>query len=93
MRMLDDAIIYTLNTKLPTESFREGKDSQATCRELFTQLENNYKVREEGFNRCLQYSRVRVADLKKKREQEENSPTVLKELRKEQTKVNNKPQG
>ncbi|KAF4533395.1 hypothetical protein B566_EDAN003688 [Ephemera danica] len=38
MRVLDDKIIYSLNTSIPTESFKNQVDSVNTCKQLYSQL-------------------------------------------------------
>ena len=38
MRVLDDKIIYSLNTTIPTDSFRGKVDAVNTCKQLYTQV-------------------------------------------------------
>jgi hypothetical protein len=38
--MLDDKIIYMLNTSIPTDSFKGQVDPSSSCKELFEQVAN-----------------------------------------------------
>jgi len=38
--MLDDKIIYMLNTSIPTDSFKSQVDPSSSCKELFDQVAN-----------------------------------------------------
>lgn len=86
MRMLDDKIIYTMNT-LPTESFKEERDCNETCKEIYKQLQSNYNERERAIQNCIAYSTQRVQELKNKREKDSSDMDIMKTLKKEQAKV------
>lgn len=38
MRLLDDKIIYKLNTSLPTDSFKQLTDATTNCKQLYVQV-------------------------------------------------------
>jgi len=38
LRVLDDKIIYTLNSSLPTDSFKTAFDGEQSCKQLHTQV-------------------------------------------------------
>jgi hypothetical protein len=38
MRMLDDKIIYTFNTSMPTDSFKGQFNESATCKHLYAEV-------------------------------------------------------
>ena len=42
MRMLDDKIIYTFNSAMPTDSFRQDFNGPATCKQLYDQVSYIY---------------------------------------------------
>ncbi|KAL0281591.1 UNVERIFIED_CONTAM: hypothetical protein PYX00_002531 [Menopon gallinae] len=86
MRTLDDKIVYTMNT-LPTESFKEERDCNATCREIYKQLQSNYNERELAIQRCITYTTQKVQELKKKWENDRSDLEIIKTLKKEQGKV------
>lgn len=44
MRDVDDKIIYALNA-LPTESFKGQVNSESTCRDLYTKLQQSHLAR------------------------------------------------
>ena len=38
MRLIDDKIVYALNTSIPTASFKEKIDPTSKCKELYHQV-------------------------------------------------------
>lgn len=44
MRMLDDKIIYTFNTSMPTDSFKGQYDATTTCKDLYEQVSRLLKT-------------------------------------------------
>ena len=42
MRLFDDKIIYSLNTSLPTESFKSQIDPSTTCTQLYDEVRNSH---------------------------------------------------
>jgi hypothetical protein len=40
MRILDDKIIYMLNTSIPPDSFKGQVDPSSSCKELYDQVAN-----------------------------------------------------
>lgn len=85
MRLLDDKIIYTLNTAIPTESFKGQVDSIAQCKDLFQQIKSIHSQREEAITKCLNVAKGRVMQLKNLRDNGDERPTLIKNLRNEQT--------
>lgn len=85
MRLIDDKIIYMLNTTIPTESFKAQLDPAAQCKDLFHQIESEHAQREQAINKCLNVTKEKVMQLKSLRDQGDESPTLIKSLRKEQT--------
>ncbi|XP_015436669.1 PREDICTED: coiled-coil domain-containing protein 58 isoform X2 [Dufourea novaeangliae] len=84
MRQLDDKIIYMLNTTIPTESFKSQMDPSAKCKDLFEQIQTGHRKREQAISRCLSASKEKVKQLRNQRDNGDNSPQLLKTLRKEQ---------
>jgi len=88
MRILDDSIIYALNVELPTDSFKgDNNNCSNSCRKLYTQMETNFKNRDEALHTCITFSRNRINELKKKRITDENNISLQRDLRREQQKV------
>lgn len=87
MRNVDDKIVYMLNTSIPTESFKAQMDPSATCKQLYDQLKSNYEKRETAIKGCITLSADRVKELKQQRENKADDPKLMKDLRKEQTKL------
>ncbi|XP_071865517.1 coiled-coil domain-containing 58 isoform X1 [Bombus fervidus] len=84
MRQLDDKIIYMLNAILPTESFKGQSDPTAKCKDLYEQIQTGHKSRELAITSCLNASKEKVNQLKAERDNGNDSPQLLKALRKEQ---------
>lgn len=89
MRKVDDQIIYSLNTSIPTESFKGQLDPVVKCRELHTGLQNAYNERTSAIKNCISQSAEVVKKLKTEREQNESDVNLTKEFKAEQRKVRN----
>lgn len=85
MRQIDDKIIHMLNTTIPTESFKAQVDPTENCKDLYDQIEKGHMQRQIAINKCLMASKERLQKLKEKKENGEETPEVIKQLRKEQT--------
>lgn len=87
MRVLDDKIVYALNTSLPTESFQNKVDASLVCQDLYNQIQKGHGERENIIKNCI----VSTADgVKKLMVAKERSPydvDVLMNLKTEQRKV------
>lgn len=84
MRLIDDKIIYMLNTTIPTESFKGQVDPTTQCKDLYQQIESEHSQREQAITKCLSVTKERVMRMKKLRDNGDESPTLIKNLRKEQ---------
>lgn len=82
---MDDKIIYALNASLPTESFHS--DSEATCKNLYQQLQVGHKQREEAIKSCILDSANKVKVLKEERDANRDDITLDKKFKSEQRKV------
>ncbi|XP_047001298.1 protein MIX23 isoform X2 [Schistocerca americana] len=87
MRTVDDKIVYMLNTSIPTESFKGQVDPTATCKQLYEELKSSYDTREAAIKKCITLTAERVKELKVQRESRVDDISLLKNLRKEQTKL------
>ncbi|XP_012260475.2 protein MIX23 [Athalia rosae] len=87
MRLLDDKIIYTLNTTIPTESFKGQVDAKGKCKELFNQIQTGHAQRAVAIQKCIGAARERVNTLKEQRDAGKENPEIIKALRKEQNKL------
>ncbi|XP_076296256.1 coiled-coil domain-containing 58 isoform X1 [Lasioglossum baleicum] len=85
MRQIDDKIIYMLNTTIPTESFKTQTDPAATCKDLYEQIHTVHAKREQAISKCLNATKEKVKKLKDQRDSGDNTPQLLKTLRKEQS--------
>lgn len=52
MRVVDDKIVYALNRTVPTESFSTKVDSNATCKDLFSQVGWEHSLFEFNYDVC-----------------------------------------
>ncbi|KAH7947067.1 hypothetical protein HPB52_007498 [Rhipicephalus sanguineus] len=86
-RRVDDTIIYSLNTTLPTESFAAECDPSALCQKLYKELLNAYSQRDKAIKGCLQQSKDKLDHLQELRAAKGDDQATLRELRKEQSKT------
>lgn len=85
MRKVDDLIVSTINTVIPTDSFHPN--GEKACKELHEQLEDGNVKRESTIKKCIAVTTERVKQLKEQRETDNANPQISKSLRSEQTKV------
>ncbi|XP_012276807.1 coiled-coil domain-containing protein 58 isoform X2 [Orussus abietinus] len=87
MRLLDDKIIYLLNTTIPTESFKGQADPTVKCKDLFQQIQSGHSQREIAIKKCLNAARERLHKLKTQKDMGQEDPLLIKNLRKEQNRL------
>lgn len=88
MRLIDDKIIYMLNTTIPTESFKGQLDLTVQCKDLYQQIESEHSRRALAIKKCLSATKESVMKLKTAKDSGESgdeAPALMKELRKQQT--------
>ncbi|KAJ3628394.1 hypothetical protein MTP99_015702 [Tenebrio molitor] len=85
MRKVDDFIINTLNTTIPTDSFHPNGES--ACKDLHMKLGEGNTKRSEAIKKCITVSASRVKQLKEQREANLEDISLSKALRSEQTKL------
>lgn len=85
MRKLDDLIVNTINTVIPTDSFHPN--GETACKELYEQLQDGNNKREKTIKDCIAVTSNTVKQLKEKRESDSGNTQISKSLRSEQTKV------
>lgn len=84
-RLVDDRIMNTLNSSLPTISF--PADRTAKCADLYQQLSKEYDKREKAIKSCVGVLSQKVNALRKEREENMDDFDLMRKLRKEQTKL------
>lgn len=87
MRVFDDKIVYTLNTSLPTESFKSNVDPASVCHDLYEQMQKGHSERENVIKNCIVSTAESVKKLKMAKENAPNDIDVLRNLKNEQKKV------
>uniref|UniRef100_A0A8D2NIW6 Protein MIX23 n=1 Tax=Zonotrichia albicollis TaxID=44394 RepID=A0A8D2NIW6_ZONAL len=87
MRTIDDRIVHELNTTIPTASFVGKVDPGQTCKELYESLMDAHTKRERIIKDCISQTSAVVKTLKEEREKAHEDAALLKQLRKEQTKL------
>lgn len=87
MRVLDDKIVYALNTSIPTESFQSKTNITSSCQDLYSKLQKGHNEREEVIKNCILVTAETVKDLKAKKEQNPNDFDISRNLKSEQRKV------
>lgn len=87
MRTIDDRIVHELNTTIPTASFVGKVDASQTCKELYQSLMEAHTSRERIIKNCIAQTSSVVKTLREEREKAQDDVALLKQLRKEQTKL------
>ncbi|XP_065501600.1 protein MIX23 isoform X2 [Caloenas nicobarica] len=87
MRTIDDRIVHELNTTIPTASFVGKIDASQTCKELYQSLMEAHTSRERIIKNCIAQTSSVVKTLREEREKAQDDVALLKQLRKEQTKL------
>ncbi|XP_065057134.1 protein MIX23-like [Rhopilema esculentum] len=85
LRLIDDKIIYKLNTSVPTDSFKHEVDAEGRCRELYSQLKKVYQTRDDAIKGCIAEVSERVKNLREQKNKDPDNFDIMKKLRKEQT--------
>jgi len=67
-RVIDDKIIYALNTSIPTASIREKHhiDSGEKCTALQQELFDAYETRDNAIKKCINFVAEEVSEAKEK---------------------------
>ncbi|KAB0403209.1 hypothetical protein E2I00_011185, partial [Balaenoptera physalus] len=86
MRTIDDRIVHELNTTVPTASFAGKIDASQTCKQLYESLMAAHASRDRVIKNCIAQTSSVVKQLREEREKNLDNLTLLKQLRKEQTK-------
>ncbi|XP_043926901.1 protein MIX23 isoform X2 [Protopterus annectens] len=87
MRQIDDRIVHELNTTIPTASFTRKVNAAETCKHLYDSLLESHASRDGAIKKCIAESSAVVNLLREERQKDSDDMTVLKQLRKEQTKL------
>uniref|UniRef100_A0A8C1TCH1 Protein MIX23 n=1 Tax=Cyprinus carpio TaxID=7962 RepID=A0A8C1TCH1_CYPCA len=87
MRTIDDRIVHALNTTVPTASFSGKVDATQTCKELYESLMEVHLSRDKAIKSCITETSAVVGQLRAKRAKDIDNLSVIKQLRKEQTKL------
>ncbi|XP_041924841.1 protein MIX23 isoform X2 [Alosa alosa] len=87
MRTLDDRIVHALNTTLPTASFSGKVDATQTCKDLYESLIDAHTSRDKAIKTCIAETSAVVGRLREERSKDSDNLSLMKQLRKEQTKL------
>ncbi|XP_027621702.1 coiled-coil domain-containing protein 58 isoform X1 [Tupaia chinensis] len=87
MRTIDDRIVHELNTTVPTASFAGKIDASQTCKQLYESLMAAHASRDRVIKNCIAQTSAVVKSLREEREKNLDDLALLKQLRKEQTKL------
>ncbi|XP_026737424.1 coiled-coil domain-containing protein 58-like [Trichoplusia ni] len=87
MRVLDDKIVYALNTSLPTESFSSKINAQSACQELHSQIQKGHSERETVIKNCIVSTAETVKKLKAAKDEKPDDFDIMKNLKAEQKKL------
>ncbi|XP_026872041.1 coiled-coil domain-containing protein 58 [Electrophorus electricus] len=87
MRTIDDRIVHALNTTVPTASFSGKVDAAKTCKDLYESLMEAHLSREKAIKKCIRETSAVVGQLREERAKDSDNLSLIKQLRKEQTKL------
>ncbi|XP_016296732.1 coiled-coil domain-containing protein 58-like [Sinocyclocheilus anshuiensis] len=87
MRTIDDRIVHALNTTVPTASFSGKVDATQTCKELYESLMEAHLSRDRAIKSCITETSAVVGQLREERAKDSDNLSIIKQLRKEQTKL------
>ncbi|RVE58787.1 hypothetical protein OJAV_G00197580 [Oryzias javanicus] len=87
MRTIDDRIVHALNTTVPTVSFSGKVDATQTCKQLYESMMEAHLNRDKAIKTCIAQTSEVVEKLREKRAQDSENLGLIKQLRKEQTKL------
>ncbi|KAF1373039.1 coiled-coil domain-containing protein 58 isoform X1 [Sander lucioperca] len=87
MRTIDDRIVHSLNTTVPTVSFSGKVDATQTCKQLYESMMEAHLTRDKAIKSCIAQTSEVVGQLREERAKDSENLTLLKQLRKEQTKL------
>ncbi|KAG8009475.1 Coiled-coil domain-containing protein 58 [Nibea albiflora] len=87
MRTIDDRIVHSLNTTVPTVSFSGKVDATQTCKQLYESLMEAHLSRDKAIKSCIAQTSEVVGQLREERAKDSENLALIKQLRKEQTKL------
>ncbi|CAG04239.1 unnamed protein product, partial [Tetraodon nigroviridis] len=87
MRTIDDRIVHALNTTVPTVSFSGKVDATKTCKQLYESLVEAHQSRDKAIKSCIAQTSEAVGLLRAERAKDSENLALIKQLRKEQTKL------
>ncbi|XP_003968047.2 protein MIX23 [Takifugu rubripes] len=87
MRTIDDRIVHALNTTVPTVSFSGKVDATQTCKQLYESLMEAHLSRDKAIKSCIGQTSEVVGRLREERAKDGENLALIKQLRKEQTKL------
>ncbi|XP_029955641.1 protein MIX23 [Salarias fasciatus] len=87
MRTIDDRIVHALNTTVPTVSFSGKVDATQTCKELYESMMEAHLSRDKAIKACIAQTSDVVGQLREARAKDNENLALIKQLRKEQTKL------
>ncbi|XP_042255038.1 protein MIX23 [Thunnus albacares] len=87
MRTIDDRIVHALNTTVPTVSFSGKVDATQTCKQLYESMMEAHLSRDKAIKACIAQTSEVVGQLREERANDSENLALIKQLRKEQTKL------
>ncbi|KAG7224906.1 hypothetical protein INR49_014822 [Caranx melampygus] len=87
MRTIDDRIVHALNTTVPTVSFSGKVDATQTCKQLYESMMEAHLTRDRAIKTCIAQTSEVVGQLREQRAKDSENLAIIKQLRKEQTKL------
>ncbi|XP_041353943.1 protein MIX23-like [Gigantopelta aegis] len=86
-RLIDDRLIYALNTSLPTKSFSSQVNPTEQCEHLYQKLTKRYSDREKSIKTCITQVSANVKKLQEKKTKQPDNSDLIRLLSTEQRKL------
>ncbi|XP_075994219.1 protein MIX23 [Genypterus blacodes] len=87
MRTIDDRIVHSLNTTVPTVSFSGKVDATQTCKQLYESMMEAHLSRDKAIKACIAQTSSAVGCLREERAKDGDNLALIKQLRKQQTNL------
>nr|CAB3228625.1 coiled-coil domain-containing protein 58-like [Phallusia mammillata] len=83
-RTIDDRIVQQLNSVIPTQSFSEGINISAKCKDLYELMQSTHLSRVTAIKQCISMQTDRTKDLAGQKQADPENFQIRKKLSKEQ---------
>ncbi|XP_067343109.1 protein MIX23-like [Channa argus] len=80
-------VFFLFETSVPTVSFSGKVDATQTCKQLYESMMEAHVSRDKAIKACIAHTSEVVGQLREERGKDSENLAIIKQLRKEQTKL------